>query len=352
MKCLPVVLFCFVVSTARAQYIPDSVTWSAERFAGYLQQNHTGPTSQLRVLYNWIKSNIRYDKDSAMYFNWSVDHDTKIASTLRRRKGVCENFASVFADIANRLNIPSYVVHGYPSYADKNKDNSHSWVALQLNSDWYLCDPTWDAQSPTEKYYLASPEAFIATHVPFDPVWQLLERPDHYKLPAGGKINFKDSIHAFLQLDSLQQLLATERRIKNVVTPNTTVKNWESYNRMNVAIIAGERDSAYYNQAVEALNKASKNFNAFISYRNAGFVPAKNDAEIEAMLKAVKPSLEEATRQLNNMGKLAVNFQYDTEGIRHRITMLDKRVDEQMNFVSRYMATLPGERTKLFYSSF
>lgn len=347
MKYLPVFWLILFPLFIQAQHIPDSATYSPAKFASYLQQRFTEPSHQLRELYSWITTNIKYDKDSAMYFNWNAGYDTKIFATLRRRKGVCENFASLFADIANRLTIPAYVVHGYPSWSEKNKDNSHSWVALQNNNEWYLCDPTWDAQSAGgEKYFMITPAGFIQTHIPFDPLWQLLEKPVNYPLTAS-KFMYKDSVNAFLKLDSLQQFLAAERRIKNSTAQNNMAKNWQSHNRMNVAIIAGEKDEILYNKAVELLNRANKYYNEFVDYRNMGFRPQKSQGEMREMLLPVLPLLKEAFSRINEMGRHGENFQYNPENILQRISSLEKRTGEQVEFLNVYLATSPGERDKL-----
>lgn len=347
MKCLPVLLFLFFLQSAHAQYIPDSATVSAEKMAGYLQYTYKDPSTQLQTLYGWITRNIRYDKDSAMYFNWSADHTTKIAATLRRRKGVCENYASLMADIAARLNIRAWVVHGYPSYANGNKDNSHSWVAIQQNDDWFLCDPTWDAQAAAEKYFMLAPADFIQTHIPFDPMWQLLEHPQYYKTFTG-KFMYKDSVQTFLAMDSLQQFMATERRIKNTGNQNSMTNNWQRLNRMNIAVIAGEKDEQLYNDAVSALNKANALFNQFVQYRNQQFTPVKPDTEIKNMLQPIAGLLKEAEAQLRKLGSITANYQYDPEMIRQRIATLEKKTIAQQNFLNIYFATAAAERVKLF----
>lgn len=348
MKCL--LLYCLLLSPfcMQAQHIPDSVTYSPEKFAGYLQARFTGRSSQLNALYSWITANIRYDKDSAMYFNWNADHATKISATLRRRKGVCENFASLFADIAGRLSIPAYVVHGYPAWSENNKDNSHSWVAVQHNGEWYLSDPTWDAQpGGREKYFMITPEDFIRTHIPFDPLWQLLEKPVHYPL-AATKFMYKDSVQAFLQMDSLQQFLAAERRINNSTAQNSMTKNWQSHNRMNVAIIAGQNDETLYNEAVGLLNRAGSYLNNFIQYRNAVFMPQKPAEEIKQMLSPIAALLTSAKNKIAGIGKQAENFQYNTASLLQKIMSVEKRTAEQLDFLHRYTITSPPERARLF----
>ncbi|RZJ58718.1 MAG: hypothetical protein EOO45_26535 [Flavobacterium sp.] len=348
MKYLPVFLICWLNLSAAAQAIPDSVTYSPEKFADHLRQHHSTAASQVRGLYSWITSNIQYDKDSALYINWSTDYAGKISATLRRRKGVCENFAALFADISRRLGLRSYVVYGYPAWADKNKDNSHGWVAIELDGKWFLCDPTWDAGAASEKYYMSSPSDFIQTHIPFDPIWQLLDRPKNYN-DAGLKFNYQDSINSYLQLDSLQQYQATERRIKNGTLQNTMTKNWQQFNRMNIAVISGEEDMKHYNAAVEAVNEANGFLNAFIQFRNQQFTPNKTDEQLGLMLSPIGNLLKKAEAHLLQLGKNTENFQYDPATIRQRILSLYTKTDQQNLFLHQYFTTPTGERIKLFY---
>ena len=348
MKCLPALCLFLMPYFSLAQRVPDSVTYSPDTFARYLQGTQAAPSDQLSVLYGWIKENIAYSKDSFMYFNWNAGSEDKVSATLRRRKGVCENFAALFADISGRLGFRSIVVHGYPALGNKTQDNSHSWVAIQQNQEWYLCDPTWDAQSGGEKYYMKQPAEFIQTHIPFDPLWQLMEKPLNYDT-RGGKFMFRDSVTAFLQLDSLEQIFAAERRITNSGFKNNMTVNWQRHNQMNVAIIAGEADMKSYNAAVAYLNSANKYFNAFVQYRNAQFNPVKPDEEIKAMLLPIDPLLRKAESSLKSMGKLRDNFQYDPGLLFERIANLEKKLYEQNLFLSTYIQTISTERVKLFY---
>lgn len=365
MKCLLVLCcMCFTCANVFAQawntnipvsrtFLPDSVTQSASSFASYLQRRYPSKKEQLQTAYNWIISNIRYDKDSSYYFNWGVDHETKINATLRRRKGVCENFASLFTDISNRMDIPSYVVHGYASGTGDSRDVAHSWSAVQLGSEWFLCDPTWDAGLQNgNQYFLADPLLFAQTHVPFDPIWQLLDYPIGYnnaKTATRSPLNFRDSIKAFLSADSLQQFLSIEGRMKQSAGNKEMFRLWQSYNRMNIAIIAGENDMELYNGAVEDLNKATDIFNEYIQFRNNGFVPSRSAASIVAMLEPVDVLLKSARKKIENIGLLVANFQYDTEGITKKMNALAQRREEQVLFLKKYLAAGDTERQQMMY---
>lgn len=339
-------------------YIPNAKTFSSDSIAGYMQLNFkTGP-EKLLAIYNWVTTNIRYDTDSMYAINWSLDHEEKVAATLRRKRGVCDNYATVFSDIAMKSGFPSFVVTGYTREAGAVNRAGHSWSAVQLLGEWYLCDPTWDVGYSETRFFLVSPAQFIDTHMPFDPLWQLLEHPiTEHDFNSGffrankseTYFNFIDSVQSFFRLDSLQQLEASSRRIKRAGVQNDRQKNWLAYNQMKIAGMYGENDMNLYNSAVTDLNKANIVFNEFIKYRNSQFLPAISDDEINKLLNPIGLLLSGAAKKIDQIGRGTENFQYDTGSLQQQITTLKDRVQVQRDFVKRYLASSMGERIKLFY---
>ena len=333
--------------------VPDSTSRSAAALATYIRNRYDAPKVQLQAIYSWVTANIRYNDDSSYYFNRSVDHETKIAATLRRRKGVCENYAGLFADLASRIGLTAYVIYGYPIGVSTRGNTGHAWCAVNIDDEWWLFDPTWDAGIQGGfQYFMVHPAVFIQSHIPFDPLWQLLEKPVNHRntaIKSKAIFHYKDSVKAFLQMDSLQQYLAIERRMKNAGANSEMFKLWQGYNRMHIAIIAGEQDMQLYNAAVDNLNTATDVFNSFVHYRNNGFLPQKPDAVIRTMLEPIGLLIAEANKKLEGMGLLTENFQYDPESIRKRLSSLSKRSEEQKAFLKRYLAAAPAERPQLFY---
>jgi hypothetical protein len=321
---------------------------SATSFADHVSKKFSTDNERFSFVYDWICTNVTYDKDSALYFNWSASHDTKIDATLRRKKGVCENYASLLVDIATRMYIPAYVVHGFPTRISNNVDDSHAWVAVLLDNDWWLCDPTWDANGTDKrKYFLSTPQRFIETHIPFDPIWQLLEEPLYYKKTGKEKYNYKDSIAAFLKQDSLQQLMSSQQRIMKSDVKNNMVNNWGKLNNMHIAIIAGEKDEQQYNAAVGFYNKALNNYNAFINFRNNGFPSGISNEKLNQTLNAIAPLLDNARDKIKMLGSIKENFQYDAGDLIFQIDQLETKTTKQLNFLTAYLAADAKEKIKL-----
>ncbi len=339
--------------------IPKAYTDSSSRLSDYIRTNFKGPDEQTYAAYRWVTDNIKYDKDSMLYINWNMETEQKIAATLRRKKGVCDNFASVFADLLCRMQIPAYVVNGLTRQGGRAVRTAHSWVAVKAGNEWLLCDPTWDAAfHPYPRFYLKHPSEFINTHWPFDPMWQVSPAP--ISLPDfengrgfyDSKVSFEnpgDSINTFLGLSTLQQLEATTRRMKASEKQTETTRNWAGYNNMNIAIIYGEQDMNLYNDAVADLNKANHYLNSFLEYRNNLFEPSRTDEQIQNMLEPVKPAIADAYKKIAGIGKVKENFQYDTGELKERLKKMETKLQQQKDFLQRYLSTTAAQRKDVFY---
>ncbi len=339
-------------------HIPDTAALTATSISRYVNGHCKTGYEKIHTLYNWVTTHIRYAADSMYYFNWSKPSAVVAAITVQRRKGVCENFAALFTELLLQTNIPSRVITGYTKAAGTVTYTGHSWCAVQLDDAWWLCDPTWDAgDNYSTKWLMVAPDDFLASHMPFDPLWQLRYNPvthkafkkEQWRAAANTPyFNYPDSLNKFFQLDSLQQLEAFTRRMYEGGLENNRLKLWHSYNEMKIAIIYGDKDMELYNAAVALFNQSTAIYNGFVQYRNKQFMPLRPDAEIATMLAPISGLITDAVQHLNQMGLVVENFQYDTGEIRERLKTLSARVQVQQAFINSYIAAAPVERKKLF----
>lgn len=364
-------LLCFAFSNIKAQYyddysyvdakvlsIPDSVTFTTADIASYIQTNFKTDGERYRAAYTWITNNIQYNKDSMYYRFWGEDPERKLSSILKSRKGVCENFASLLTRIANRCGITCYMVNGYTKPNGIIDYTGHSWCAVYLDKKWYLSDPTWDAGNRNVyRYFLSEPNDFLTTHMPFDYLWQLNVRPVSNKefkqgFNSGKQIgffNYSDSAFAFLQSDTLRQMEDISRRMKKAGLEADDLRTWYAYNEMKIFIVYQEKDMNTFNAAVADLNKAKKQFNEFVQYRNNHFQPAKSDAAINAIFISIDSLLKSVAIKLTEIGTRIENYQYDTDGLSLNLGRLQARVKEQKIFLKKYFATNVNERSSLLH---
>jgi Transglutaminase-like superfamily len=341
-------------------FIPDTAARTVASLAQYVHAHCPTEPSMIHTLYNWVATHIRYDTDSMYHYNWSKPTATIAQTTMRRRKGVCENFAALFTELLTQCGIRAWTVTGYTKTGGRPNYSGHSWCAVQLDRTWWLCDPTWEvSEREADQWLMVAPADFLDTHIPFDPLWQLRYYPISHQAFKQGKsgnaanlpyFNYPDSLQAFFALDSLEQLETLSRRMYQAGLANSRLQLWHSYNEMKIAIIYGDKDMELYNTAVDLLNRATGIFNGFVQYRNQQFTPPRSDADMATLLQPIAGLLTDAEQHLNQMGRVVENFQYDTGAIKQRIKALAAKVQAQQAFVKQYLATAPAGRKQLFYA--
>ena len=149
----------------KALQIPTTAYYSADSIAKFVLANFSSNSEKVRAVYKWITTNIRYSKDSLYYFRgWGKDPEEKMNTILRRRKGVCENYAELFAGIVSKCGIQAVVVSGYCKISGMVNWSGHGWCAVKIDNQWLFCDPTWDEGfKVSASYFLVPPEEFIQT---------------------------------------------------------------------------------------------------------------------------------------------------------------------------------------------
>ena len=99
---------------------------STVSIADFIQQNFTSDEEKIRAAYYWVTANIRYDTDSMYAINSTLDPSTKVTAALRRRKGVCENYAAVFTDILSKSGLQAHIVDGYTKQGGRINKSGHT----------------------------------------------------------------------------------------------------------------------------------------------------------------------------------------------------------------------------------
>lgn len=91
---------------------------------------------KVKTIYEWMIHNFEYDYDChpiIQYFN--------VRKTLSTRRGICYDFAHLFAALCRSQNIPCYVVDGTPY--DPEMD-CHTWNRVYFDGSCWNLDITFD----------------------------------------------------------------------------------------------------------------------------------------------------------------------------------------------------------------
>ncbi|HMJ47356.1 MAG TPA: hypothetical protein VK498_08500, partial [Ferruginibacter sp.] len=119
--------------------------------------------------------------------------------------------------------------------------------------------------------------------------------------------------------------------------------------KMNIEIIHEDTDMDLYNAAITNLNKATSALNHFIQYRNSRFLPSKADDEIKKMLNGIDLSLLSANNMLAQVEKSPASLALTTDVVRQKLRSLSTRLQEQQEFLDRYLKMEIALRETLFY---
>jgi hypothetical protein len=264
-------------------------------------------------------------------------------------------------------------VHGYTKQFGSISNTGHAWIVAKNNDRWYCFDPTWGAGYISEgrfvrnfspEYFMATPDEFITSHMPLDPMWQCLSQPfsiqDFYhgvQEQENNNVNyaFADSINDYMQLTGLEQYEVTLRRIEENGIRNSVILDYARFLEQNLENAELQKKFEYQKQMVDKLNEAVVHYNAgttlfnrYINFFNRQFKPAKPDIEIQQMLDTCE-------RELRSSGKILTGIDPFNQEMKQNISQLTVAVNEmlynidvQKAFLQKYLSTSKAFRGLLF----
>lgn len=248
----------------------------------------------LQAIYNWAVSNIKYDPKELRKREGNARKKPKrtkkdllqleqeqLNSVLKKRKGVCEHYAILVHAVATELGMSSHIVEGYTK--DKNGRLNlkigHAWNAVQSGGKWKLLDATWGAGYVNERnkfvksedgaWYDVPPHKMLTDHMPFDPIWQLLDTPityDEFKdaaIPSSSpelSQENQDLIDSYLTKDPETQVMEAVDRSEELGKGISLVKGWRRINSKNMDSMGKVDQFEAFNNAATSMERLGKLF--------------------------------------------------------------------------------------------
>jgi len=335
---------------------------TAPEIAGYLTKGLTNPTEKVRAIYYWISHNIKYDVSllGTVNISYQAGERNLLNEVLNKRMGVCQHYAVLFNACCKSVGIQSYTISGYTTQNGVLANLSHAWNAVVINGNYYEIDATWAAgyiqsgkfkQEFTDLYFLISPTVFIRTHMPFDPIWQFLNNPithvdfkngDFSRLNIMSDYNFTDSIKVSETLDSLSNLIRSDKRIQKSGLTNSLIKTFIFYNQQNIVQLK-------YNQAVKDFNKAVQDYNIYIMSKNKQFNNTTlPDDQILELLSAVHENINKAENGIKFLNGDGHKLWESILAMQTSINKLRENTGAEDAFVKKYISTWKPARMLLF----
>ena len=351
----------------KASQLPDSLTKTTDQIASYITSTFTTDKDKSRAIFIWVASNIQYDIDNMFAINFYEKREEKIAKPLRTRKGICENYASLFTDICIKSGIKSFVIEGYTKQNGFTDYIPHAWSAALIDSSWFLFDPTWGSgyinggkffKKINNDYFKASPTTIIRSHMPFDYLWQFVNYPVTNQEFYEGKtqqnrtkpfFNFIDTLQFYENQNHIDQLISTTYRVEKNGIKNSLVFDRLQHLKLEIENDRQTKMINLYNSAVIDYNEGISDFNGFINYRNKQFTPNKTDPEIQNMLDVPDNKLKEAK---NKLGQISTPDTNTSNMIRQLIKSIDDagtQMKEQQEWLKLYFSKNKSGRKSMFY---
>ena len=349
--------------------IPASATVSTAAIAAYIQSKFTTPDDKIRAVFYWTTANISYDVANRIALQQEQLLEDRIAITLKTRKGVCKNYAEVFTDLANKLGVETVVVRGYTKQNGVVGRIPHAWCASKIGAKWYLFDPTWAAgyidggqfkKRVRDTYYKLQPEEMIASHMPYDYLWQFISNPitnaeftTAKMLPSKIKkyIDFNQEIFKAYSLGEEEQLLASSNRIKENGVTNSMISDILSYNDSRIKYLRESESLEKLNFILKKYNEGVAELNQFIAFKNRQFKPVKNDQTLISMILSPYDKLVWCQKSLSSVGSLSEPNRSSVIGLQSSLKVALQMTIEHKNFVYQYVEKSPISRNKMFYKS-
>ncbi len=375
--CLLFIFLCSVVcfGQANAGYdtvdakmtaIPTSSSNSVDAIANYINTNFKTETEKIRAVFFWTASNISYDVSGMNAINFNETAKEQIAKALQTKKGVCIHYAEVFNALSQKVGIQSYIIEGYTKQYGKVSTLAHAWTAAKIDKKWYFFDPTWGAGFVTNGkfykklnnyYFKVAPSVLIASHIPFDYLWQFSNYPITNNEFYEGKIqinktkkyfDFEKEITSYNQMSEEDQLYESADRIaKNGLKNAMIVARYEG-KKQHLTALRYNTNIEKLNTLVNELNQAVSGLNDFIYYRNNKFKPAFSDEVISNMIEIPRAKLAKCQDDIYNVGAIGGENASNIASIKKSIATALAQAEEHSLFVKNYLIKSKIVRKTMF----
>lgn len=347
--------------------IPTAYTYSADSLAFYINSHYQGDAACLKALYTWMTSNMKYNVYTTFESRNDIYSEEKdVRNTLKTRSGVCRNFALVFKTVSDAMDIPAFVIEGYVKDGTSLMTDPHAWCCAKVNGKWYQYDVTFGmgtiannqfTSRPNMNYCQVDPLKLLENHMPFDPIWQLIERPYKFHAydqssslpPASGKgINPNDSIRAYVYQTKVQQQYKILQRVRTNGTANPLVDYYLQLTESNIKVYQNQAIYDVYKKAIKSFNRAADLYNEFVQYRKAQFQPEKEKDEVMLLLTQSEQANTSAHNLLITLTDVPEDYISAIQNLQTEVMQVMARIGKHKAFVDDYYKASPGKRKNFF----
>jgi hypothetical protein len=356
----------YTLTDAKMDKIPHDLSTTTDGIAEYINANFKSENDKVRAAFYWTASNIRYDIENIESIDYKEISQDKIKNALLTKKGVCIHYAEVFNDIAKKVGVKSYLVSGYTRQNGKIDILSHAWCAAKIDNVWWLFDPTWGSGYIDKKkffkkinnlHYKVAPGQFIATHMPFDYLWEFLNYPITNQEFIDGKTQLNKTkpkfdyiaeIEEYDRMSNLDKARTSLIRMEKNGIKNKLIQEMVLSKKSQVDAVQNNEAMDKFNAISEDYNQAVVLFNDFIFYRNNKFKPMLPDDAIKEMIMTPKQKIIDCQNRIYSIGAYNDNNIANVKSLKNALIDILKQIEVQEKFVNDYLGKSKSARKSMF----
>lgn len=346
--------------------IPADLSRSTTGIAKFINDNFKTDSEKIRAVFYWTATNINYDVPNMLAPNQVETTQQKIENTLKSKKGVCIHYAEVFNDISNKVGIKSRIIEGYTKQNGKVANLAHAWCAAQIGDKWFVFDPTWGSggvnngkffKKLNNAFFKVEPSKMIASHMPFDYLWQFLNYPiTNAEFYAGNTqldktkkyFDFEKEILFYSKISETDQLFESSQRIEKNGLKNAMILEYYNVKKEQWNALMENKNIEKMNVIVDEVNEAVLLLNDFIMYRNKKFKPTFPDEKISQMIQTPKEKLVKCQNDIFNLGSVGAENAANLTSMKKTIAQALVQADEHASFVKDYLSKSKLIRKTMF----
>ncbi len=288
-----------------------------------------------RGIYDWMTENIKYDvkelkrveeankkrgqKTKKSQEEWE---ESLLKSVIKKKKGVCQGYSILFDAIAKELGLPSAIITGYVKDNDGKILNKigHSWNAIKTDGRWILVDATWGAgylnergkfiKANKDNWYDVDPSEMIKRHMPYDPLWQLLEDPVSYAEFKNDKteeasitIIIPDDVDKQVHLTFAESQIAAIERSEKFGYANNLTKKWRKFNSKNLEVKSDQETGENLNDLNALMIQYSDEYNIYLKNGRKKQIKGKQWTSAYSLerLKTLAPQVDKVIEEYESL---------------------------------------------------
>ena len=194
---------------------------------------------------------------------------------------------------------------------------------------------------------MVNPTELIATHMPFDYMWQFLNYPftnreflETKKPSAVGKAeyDFDGEIKRYDSLSDNDKAFESSERIEKNGLVNALVIEQYKYKKEAFRVYTQNKNIEKLNALYSSFNENIFFLNDFIMYRFKKFKPTQSDEEMKKWIQNVKIKFKQCETDVYNIGIVGTENTGSLSNLKKAIATALMQTEEQEQFLTEYLS--------------